>query len=472
MSTVLPPGPPRPRPGKWRRRLLVVLGFPLLLGGAGVLYFHWSSTSALTQIMAELDVNDPGWRLDDMVAKRKQVPDEQNAALHIMALTTKLAGQSIQTVATEKLFDNLGAEVQLNEQQVAYLRQRFRALKNMAQEARKLKDMPYGRFPIEYTTEFVMTKLHCHDARGAFELLQWDAALRAHDFDVDGALESCLALLHATRAAGEEPMFIPQLIRYAGNAITIPSVERALAQSEGPPTEASLKRLQTALETEALEPTFLYALRGERAGMHQLWQALADGTFPINKVGFSPPEQLILERFPGYLTRQHAAMLRFFTNVIQAAKLRGEQRWQNFRILEQDMKDETNAVRTLLPAFMKFVEAEQRTQASLHGACAGLAAERFRLARNDWPRSLETLVEAGLLGAVPVDPFDGKPLRLKRTFDGLVIYSVGPDKLDNDGFINRERPIEPGTDLGFRLWDPPRRRQPPNPVVPEEDLKR
>ena len=57
---------------------------------------------------------------------------------------------------------------------------------------------------------------------------------------------------------------------------------------------------------------------------------------------------------------------------------------------------------------------------------------------------------------------------LKRTPDGLVIYSVGPDRADNDGFMNPEQPLEPGTDIGFRLWDPRHRRQPPNPPAPDD----
>jgi len=58
---------------------------------------------------------------------------------------------------------------------------------------------------------------------------------------------------------------------------------------------------------------------------------------------------------------------------------------------------------------------------------------------------------------VPADPFDGKPLRLGHLPDGLVIYSVGPDKTDDGGKIDRSHPGAPGTDLGFQLWDPDRR---------------
>jgi hypothetical protein len=51
-------------------------------------------------------------------------------------------------------------------------------------------------------------------------------------------------------------------------------------------------------------------------------------------------------------------------------------------------------------------------------------------------------------------------LRRKRLPDGLVIYSVGPDLTDNGGTLNRQNPIAPGDDLGFRLWDVAQRGTP------------
>jgi hypothetical protein len=55
------------------------------------------------------------------------------------------------------------------------------------------------------------------------------------------------------------------------------------------------------------------------------------------------------------------------------------------------------------------------------------------------------------LSAVPIDPFDKLPLRLRARPEGLLIYSVGPDGQDNGGHIDRQKP-GPGTDLGFQLW--------------------
>jgi hypothetical protein len=51
-----------------------------------------------------------------------------------------------------------------------------------------------------------------------------------------------------------------------------------------------------------------------------------------------------------------------------------------------------------------------------------------------------------------VDPFDGKPLRYKRTEPGYMVYTIGPDGVDDGG---RERgPNERGEnpDWVFRVY--------------------
>ena len=100
---------------------------------------------------------------------------------------------------------------------------------------------------------------------------------------------------------------------------------------------------------------------------------------------------------------------------------------------------------------------------------ACLAAERYRQARGRWPDSLADLVP-GQLAALPLDPYDGQPLRWRRLPYGIVIYSVGRDGEDNGGKLDRANPYTQGTDLGVELWDVPHRRQPPQPpTVPAAD---
>ena len=62
-----------------------------------------------------------------------------------------------------------------------------------------------------------------------------------------------------------------------------------------------------------------------------------------------------------------------------------------------------------------------------------LAIERWRLTHNGrLPDSLKDLVP-GFLPTVPLDPFDEKPLRYKKSAQGYIVYSIGPDLVDDGG---------------------------------------
>src|SRR5439155_3936547 len=96
-------------------------------------------------------------------------------------------------------------------------------------ETRKLKDMPKGRYPITFSADFITTLLpHQQNARRIFEVMQHDAWLRAHDGDLDTAVESCRAGMNAARSIGAEPTLISLLIRIAGDQVALASLGRTL----------------------------------------------------------------------------------------------------------------------------------------------------------------------------------------------------------------------------------------------------
>ncbi|MBI4027834.1 MAG: hypothetical protein HY360_22810 [Verrucomicrobia bacterium] len=70
--------------------------------------------------------------------------------------------------------------------------------------------------------------------------------------------------------------------------------------------------------------------------------------------------------------------------------------------------------------------------AYLRIAETAIAIERYRLARGRLPDQLNDLVPANL-PAVPVDPFDGKPIRYKPSGKGYVVWSIGNDGKDDGG---------------------------------------
>jgi hypothetical protein len=168
-----------------------------------------------------------------------------------------------------------------------------------------------------------------------------------------------------------------------------------------------------------------------------------------------------------HFKQQQACDLRTWTQFVEIAKLEPDDRGWKLRELAPTVPaSEPGPSHFLANAIRALPQHDRRYRAILRCIVATLAVERYRLAHDHWPDSLGDLVPAQLRD-VPTDPFDGKPLRYLQLDGGVVIYSVGPDGQDDGGTIDRKNPNRDGTDIGFRLWDVPHRRQPPpDPEVP------
>ena len=65
-------------------------------------------------------------------------------------------------------------------------------------------------------------------------------------------------------------------------------------------------------------------------------------------------------------------------------------------------------------------------------ALVAIALELYHRREGKWPARLQQLVP-GLLPRVPLDQFDGKPLRYRLIEGRPIVYSVGPDRRDDGG---------------------------------------
>ena len=95
---------------------------------------------------------------------------------------------------------------------------------------------------------------------------------------------------------------------------------------------------------------------------------------------------------------------------------------------------------------------------------AAIAAERYRIAFDRWPSSVKELVP-DFVDTVPIDPYDGMPLRMRKVKDGLIIYSVGTNLIDDGGKIATPPGVIDPLDVGIQMWNPAKRRQPPGPQL-------
>lgn len=484
---------PRVIPSALGRRKYLAAFIAVVLGliVAAYLFLFYAADRDVARALAEADKLDPSWRLEDLEARRVAVPDEDNSALQTMAVANAIppnwpswffpaAGQvsdlaERQRKALEESFSELPPPVQLSEDQLAALGGEIGRAAAAVALARKLADMPRGRHPITYAPDWISTMLptvQC--ARSSVNVLQYDALLRAHAGDIDGALLSARAALNAGRSLADEPFLITLLIRHACQTIALRAVERALAQGEA--SEGALRLLQQIVEEEENDPGFLVALRGERAGVDQAVQFLSTSkltnlhqmTRMMSGLAAAPgpavPHQWETLRMylPGSLKANRAALIRYQTQLVEIAKLPTEQQEARIRALVATLPKQPVLVRMLAPAVTKVAGVHHRGVAQLRCVSIMVAAERYRLDHGDWPDEAAMLVPR-YLAHIPADPFDGQPLRFRRLEDGVVIYSVSHDRADNSGKFDKN-PMVSGTDWGYRLWDVAKRRQRPVPL--------
>ncbi len=71
-------------------------------------------------------------------------------------------------------------------------------------------------------------------------------------------------------------------------------------------------------------------------------------------------------------------------------------------------------------------------QSRINVGQVGLALKVYRAEHEAYPDSLEE-VAPDILKKIPEDPFTGKGLVYKKSGDGFVLYSLGPDLQDNHG---------------------------------------
>jgi ABC-type transport system involved in multi-copper enzyme maturation permease subunit len=471
--------PPRKgRPRRLRRVLVALLAGVALLPVAWGIFRSVSADRHLDEALAELERADPGWRLREIEARRKAVPEAHNAGTLVLAVSSGLpAWNSWPTSELTAQLDRLPPPVRLTREQFCALSNDLAVVADSRALVEPLADMPEGRYPLSWSRVYIGTPLRHLDAQHRVrELLRLDVILRVDEDDPDGALACCRSLVNLGRSLGDEPMLASQHARMYQARMATRCAERVLAQ--GVPSEASLAGLQHCFAEETHHRGMLIGLRGERAGLDGMMALIQADEVPWQDVlqwGWWAPENrgptdtqsmLLFSLTPGAEKESRAAALRHMNSLIEAAGLPEDQQGPAFARLEAARDDMPLLARRLTVSGAAVNQRFREGLADLRCAVTGLAAERFRRRHGRWPERLDELVP-DFLDRVPADPSDGAPLRLRGFPDGIAIYSVGADGL-HDGSDVQAGPAgnKDGNAIRFRLWDVSRRRQEPPPQVP------
>jgi hypothetical protein len=317
-----------------------------------------------------------------------------------------------------------------------------------------------SRYPLDLTKGFGTSVVHLAKVRQAAQLSELFALWQADLHNGTNAAQGVLLAAASERTLAGEPWMISQLVRMACENISVDALEQTVNRVALP--AESLTQLQSAFdraaEYEGAGTGFNRALVGERV--------MGLATFD------SAPEKLremLLQLEPG--TARSTMQTNLDTALVNLKEQRQfyEDSLNQFIVARRDAlparlkADDVMAPRVdeaksknyvvctmLLPGLGKITSREAAGLARLRLAQTAVALERFRAANNHYPDSLNELAPK-FLAAVPSDPFDGQPLRYRKSVEGYLLYSVGPDLKDDSGAR------KPGSDdLSFVVVRPPK----------------
>ncbi|UCF33602.1 MAG: hypothetical protein JSV78_14845 [Phycisphaerales bacterium] len=433
--------------------LLLVLVF-VLLGTIRILGL--AATRRWERYVAKLEAEGQPITMEAIDALRTPLPDEQNGALVIEGICNelqKLKPESkyvfvLGTWAPDADFFN-GVPRYAIEPTRAFLAEHAELLAQLE----RLADKPFGRFDLVLEENPWETLLpHLSPIRAACKLEHVVGITRLTKGDCEGAAHAAVLQFNIAGTLNEHPAIVARLVEVVGDVLAMQTVENTLRVGE--PPEKVLLELQSTIAGRLDAATMRWAFQAERVFQSVILDMIASGKVPkemsevLGDFGSIPQSFL-----PNVLIRSSqlrgAEMMGWLVDAADDPEaLLGAARRSDAELAR--LPKSQFLLKLYLPSLSRACVLHVKCIAQLRSTHTALAAERYRMQTGTLPESLDVLVPE-YLAELPIDPFDGKPLRLVQTDEGIIIYSIGEDGIDDEGFVAEEETGRPGSDVGFRL---------------------
>jgi hypothetical protein len=410
----------------------------LLLVIATVLVWRISLNSANNTRLQAISARGEPVTLAQLDSFYKAVPEGSNAALlwldGVAALTPELVDM------TSQLTLNRGAP--LTEDQLRAATEALKANTNALALFRRAASFPQSRYPVSFNQMVFPSMQYLSDIKSAAQILRIEATVATGTNNAQAAADAMRCSFAAGRSLATEPTVISQLVRYAIDAITVQTLQVALDRvSMG---DRDLIALQTAISAADDPNAAALALIGERA-LFTAHLSDLEGYVAANaaNANMAIPNS-VTETFLGSLigtTGFWQRDMRYGVDALSTnigfARLPDPQRFfsvtNSEAIVERAKRGYYILSGLSLSSLSKVLSRDANHRARLRTALVALGVERYRLANGDrLPDDLTVLLPAYLKN-IPVDPYDGRPLRYKRSEKGYVIYCIGEDQQDDHG---------------------------------------
>ncbi len=335
-----------------------------------------------------------------------------------------------------------------------------------------LQRRPAARAPVRYEDGFFAALEHLEPLLRLGQGLQFRTLAEIQLRQEQAAAADIFVIITLSRTLETEPFLISQLVRYAllSLAIRLPLEEGITAHVW---TDAELQDFERNLQKEDLISGFIHSLRSERGSFNQTmemmygnnkfafeefrvtygmrpardegtwWQRSAEAVFNLPKssrqrntgesaVGgyvaiFGPGDQAFYNRWiQREIEKIEAVQSQGFSSGIKDGA---------FDELPKDIffKFRHMIGGSAMASFSSSIKKAAATQDMIVQARLACALERYYLVHNEYPASLEALVQE-YFSSLPVDVVTLQPMRYERTArDQFRLWGIGWDGKDDNG---------------------------------------
>lgn len=424
-------------------RKLIRIGIVLLLLALPLVAWRVYLSRTINRELAQIRAAGLPTNGEELNLWYAAVPDNQNAAL---VLTQAFALRQNYSDSRSNLINNFKfpkRNERLSAGQTQLLQGYFRLNEARIRKADEALKLRAARYPLDFTLLMSTPLPHLTWLNDLAELHELAALVALESGDFASVGTNIITILALVRTLDNEPSAISQLVRIKGVGRAFTTFERRV--NAGPLSAAEIANLSAAFDQTRVTNSSVIALTGDRAMMIPYFRmTLAE----YNRLHPPKPENepkgnsplpchgSAILRLIGYYELDYGTFLIGMRKAIaQLGKAPPENmrtRAYFARIGEESAKRQRSLSGLFFSNYVNSGAHENGALANQRLALAALAIERFRNDHGKLPEGFDELVPK-YLAEVPEDPFTGLELEYRRKENGYVIYSVGPDREDNEG---------------------------------------
>lgn len=255
------------------------------------------------------------------------------------------------------------------------------------------------------------------DLRSCARMLDWKTQVELADGNIDQAMKTGMLVLRLSRLQEQEPALQNGLVAIAIRAKGVDLLN--LAIRSGPVSKEQRDALDDELATLDGLDWYVNVLKTERA----VNLSAARDQFPLFPMTWQG-------------TLLQADMIGFYEQFLPLAAQPAYLSVEKISALEKKSYStpiSTTLIKLLFPAIEAANISANRNLVSIRCLRILNALGRYREEHGEEATGLDDL---SLPSESTIDPFDGKPLKLRLTDSGWVIYSVGQDGIDDGGELS------------------------------------